>query len=212
MLEAQRLSATAGPEQKAKLLLLKDDLELKHVFEDIQASGAEAMEKYWNDTELMSKIAAKMGELNMGPSKRPISSSQVKLGTLHAAAKAGDADILRGLIDGGADVNQTDARGISALGVAVGFNRLPAVQALLAAGAKIDQTDARGNTVLHYAAGYGRKEVAELLLGARADAGARNGDGQRPVDVAEVNREMHMVAFLRARAGADVEPVAAKFL
>jgi hypothetical protein len=43
----QRLSATAGPEQKAKLLLLKDDPELKHVFEDIQASGAEAMEKYW---------------------------------------------------------------------------------------------------------------------------------------------------------------------
>ena len=61
-------------------------------------------------------------------------------------------------------------------------------------------------------AGYGRKEVAELLLEAGADAGARNADGQRPVDVAEVNREMHMVAYLRARAGADAEPVAAKFL
>ena len=43
----QRLSATASPEQKAKLLLLKDDPELKHVFEDIQSSGAEVMEKYW---------------------------------------------------------------------------------------------------------------------------------------------------------------------
>ena len=30
-----------------------------------------------NDTELMSKIAAKMGELNMGPAKRPTPSSQV---------------------------------------------------------------------------------------------------------------------------------------
>ena len=80
----------------------------------------------------------------------------MKLGTLHAAAKAGDAGILRGLIDGGADVNQADARGISALGVAVGFNRLPAVQALLAAGARIDQPDGRGNTVLHYAAGAPR--------------------------------------------------------
>jgi len=62
-------------------------------------------------------------------------------------------------------------------------------------------------------AGYGRKEVAEVLLEAGADAAAQNGDGQRPVDVAEVNREMHMVAFLRARAGAnDDVPVAAKFL
>ncbi len=51
-----------------------------------------------------------------------------------------------------------------------------------------------------------------MLLEAGADAGARNFDGQRPVDVAEVNREMHMVAFLRARAGADAAPVAAKFL
>ena len=78
---------------------------------------------------------------------------QVKLGTLHAAAKAGDADAVRDLVAGGADVDQTDARGISALGVAVGFNRLPAVRALLAAGAKVGQVDSRGNTVLHYAAG-----------------------------------------------------------
>ncbi len=54
--------------------------------------------------------------------------------------------------------------------------------------------------------------MAELLLEAGADASARNADGQRPVDVAEVNREMHMVAYLRARAGASAEPVAAKFL
>ena len=26
---------------------MKDDPELKHVFEDIQSSGAEVMEKYW---------------------------------------------------------------------------------------------------------------------------------------------------------------------
>ena len=51
-----------------------------------------------------------------------------------------------------------------------------------------------------------------MLLEAGADAGARNFDVQRPVDVAEVNREMHMVAFLRARAGADAAPVTAKFL
>ncbi len=57
----QRLSATAGPEQKAKLLLLKDDPELKHVFEDIQASGAEAMEKYWCAPLVCSRLFGTRG-------------------------------------------------------------------------------------------------------------------------------------------------------
>jgi hypothetical protein len=44
-------------------------------------------------------------------------------------------------------------RGISALGVAVGFNRASFVQLLLDAGADLALRDAQGNTVLHYAAG-----------------------------------------------------------
>lgn len=44
-------------------------------------------------------------------------------------------------------------RGISALGVAVGFNRKAAVELLLDAGADLSLRDAGDNTVLHYAAG-----------------------------------------------------------
>jgi ankyrin repeat protein len=44
-------------------------------------------------------------------------------------------------------------RGISPLGVAVGFNRKPVVALLLDAGADLEARDAAGNTVLHYAAG-----------------------------------------------------------
>lgn len=73
--------------------------------------------------------------------------------TLHEAAKVGDETVLKKLIEGGADVDAKDRRGISALGVAVGFNRLPCVSALLDAGADVHMTDARGSTVLHYAAG-----------------------------------------------------------
>lgn len=46
-----------------------------------------------------------------------------------------------------------DARGITPLGVAVGFNRLAVVKLLLTANAKVDVCDGRGNTPLHYAAG-----------------------------------------------------------
>lgn len=73
--------------------------------------------------------------------------------TLHDAAKIGDEASLKRLIEDGANVNEKDSRGISPLGVAVGFNRIPCVKALLAAGADVHQTDARGSTVLHYAAG-----------------------------------------------------------
>jgi len=73
--------------------------------------------------------------------------------TLHDAAKIGDEAALQRLIEEGADVNEKDSRGITPLGVAVGFNRIPCVKALLAAGANVNLTDTRGSTVLHYAAG-----------------------------------------------------------
>ena len=66
--------------------------------------------------------------------------------SLHDAAKAGDEEGLKRLIEEGKDVNEKDRRGITALGVAVGFNRTPCIRAL-------HLTDARGSTVLHYAAG-----------------------------------------------------------
>lgn len=44
-------------------------------------------------------------------------------------------------------------RGITALGVAVGFNQAEVVAALLVKGANIEFQDPAGNTVLHYAAG-----------------------------------------------------------
>jgi hypothetical protein len=81
-------------------------------------------------------------------------------------------------------------RGITPLGVAVGFNRTELVQLLLDSGADLAMVDGQGNTVLHYAAGYGRKEVAELLLMSGADMDATNKAGQKPQDVAKVNGEV----------------------
>ena len=53
----------------------------------------------------------------------------------------------------GADVNKADARGITALGLAVGYNKVPLVKVLIEGGADVSKTDAKGSTVLHYAAG-----------------------------------------------------------
>jgi ankyrin repeat protein len=44
-------------------------------------------------------------------------------------------------------------RGVTPLGIAVGFNRVAVVSLLLEKGAAVDKRDPAGNTVLHYAAG-----------------------------------------------------------
>lgn len=50
-------------------------------------------------------------------------------------------------------MNQADGRGITPLGLAVGYNKLDVVKALIGAGADVKQADAKGSTSLHYAAG-----------------------------------------------------------
>jgi len=62
----------------------------------------------------------------------------------------------------GADVNESDARGITALGLAVGYNKVALVKVLLEGGADVSKTDAKGSTVLHYAAGNGSYQKSLL--------------------------------------------------
>mmetsp|Transcript_7688 Transcript_7688/g.22803 ORF Transcript_7688/g.22803 Transcript_7688/m.22803 type:complete len:312 (+) Transcript_7688:172-1107(+) len=188
------------PQYRKKMEELRQDPELKPMFDDIAATGSAGMDRYWNDADLMSRISHKMQQMGISPPQPPQppqpSAPSKSLPNLHDAAKAGDEATVARLLDDGADVDGRDARGITPLGVAVGFNKLSVVKALLAGGADVALTDARGNTPLHYAAGYGRKDAAEVLLEAGAEATATNSDGQTPAQVAETNHEVFMVEYL----------------
>ncbi len=63
----------------SKMMELKEDPELKPIFDDIEANGAAAMEKYWNDTDLMSKISQKMSAMNLGPATPPRKQENTKV-------------------------------------------------------------------------------------------------------------------------------------
>jgi Ankyrin repeats (3 copies) len=255
MMKAPSFAARAGPEYSAALEKLAEDEELGPVFKEIKEKGMEAMQKHWDDTELMEKIAAKMRDLQVvkepgtpkrdddavadgGSIKKPASAAPVVSSggpDLHALAKAGDAKGIAAALkkkkdekegkesgdgdggdekkEGGAspsssssspDPNARDARGITPLGLAVGYNKLDVVEALLEGGALVDGTDARGSTALHYASGYGRIELVKLLLKRGADVRKRNDAGQSPLDVATVNREVKAVKVLE-RALAEKE-------
>ena len=56
-----------------------------------------------------------------------------------------------------------DYKGITALGYAIGANRIAVVKLLLDSRANPYAVDSSGNSGLHYAAGYGRKELLESL-------------------------------------------------
>ncbi|CAD7696862.1 unnamed protein product [Ostreobium quekettii] len=187
---------TSTPEYQEQMAVLKEDPELKGVFDEIKKGGPEAIDKYWNDMELMSKISKKMAALNIG-AENDQKQEDIKVDSLHAAAKAGDTEAVKKFTAEGADVNKKDARGITPLGVAIGFNRTDVVKELLANGADVSLRDNHGNTVLHYAAGYGRVECADMLLKGGADPKTMNNNNQTPLDVAELNREKKMVEFLK---------------
>ena len=55
----------ADPEMMAGMAALKDDPELKNMFDEIKTKGPEALSKYWDDTDIMSKISKKMTEMKM---------------------------------------------------------------------------------------------------------------------------------------------------
>jgi len=205
MLNMRNNTVPNTPENAEKMAKLKEDPEIAKIFEDVAQNGPGAFQKYWDDEDLMAKMSAKMKELGLQPptpqgartpSKQPASD---EISSLFDAAKWGDVEAATRLIEEGKDVNAKNDKDVSALGIAVGFNRINIVKLLLEKGADVMLADGKGNTVLHYAAGYGRKEAAEVLLAAGAKLDAKNEAKQTPIDVAKQNREKEMVEFLKAK-------------
>eukprot|EP00798_Chlamydomonas_sp_ICE-L_P016233 gene16233-22399_t len=200
------------PQMNEKFNALKDDPELKEIFDDVTKNGPGAFKKYWDDMEMMSKISNKMRAMELEKAGAAGASGEAapaaparNIANLHDAAKFGDVAAAEKFIEEGKDVNEKNDKGVSSLGVAVGFNRVEMVKFLISKGADIELPDSKGNTVMHYAAGYGRKQIAELLIEAGADLHALNGSKEKPIDVAKMNKEKLMVQFLRDTVNARID-------
>jgi len=118
--------------------------------------------------------------------------------TLHEAAKNGDLKAVQEYLERKKPLDAQDHKGITALGYAIGANRIAVVKLLLDNRANPFAVDASGNSGLHYAAGYGRKELVEYLLKVGTSVNQANAQGQTPFSVATQNRQEAVLEVLRA--------------
>jgi ankyrin repeat protein len=98
--------------------------------------------------------------------------------SLMTAANSGDAAEIRKLAEGGAEPNELDAYGWSALRYAVRSGHMDAATALIELGADVDLASKSGRTPLMSAAGNGLSDMVEMLLKAGADHQATNSAGE----------------------------------
>merc|ERR1712060_1024464 len=165
--------------------------------EHMKKNGMEAIMKYHGDEELMLKFSQKMGGLpqELNPVLKKIDESPL---TLHEAAKNGDLKAVQEFLGRKKPLDGQDHKGITALGYAIGANKIAVVKLLLDNRANPFAVDASGNSGLHYAAGYGRKELCEYLLKVGTSVTQTNSQGQTPLAVATQNRQADTIAVLKS--------------
>lgn len=103
---------------------------------------------------------------------------------LHAAARSGNARLVRLLLDRGADLGAADGAGLTSLHYAAQFGHADAARTLLEHGADPNQPDHRGRRALHWAAIVNDAGVTSLLLEYKADIAAQDQEGLTPVRLA----------------------------
>jgi ankyrin repeat protein len=120
------------------------------------------------------------------------------------AVMRGDTASVRTLLRQGADVNEAQGDGMTALHWGAQRGDAATVRVLLAAGARTDVVTRNGNyTPLHLAARYGRADAVRALLDAGAAVTAvTSAGGATPLHFAASSGDSASVALIVARGGA----------
>ena len=103
--------------------------------------------------------------LMIGAEGRPVARTVQKVTSLHGAVARRDVEIVKMLLERGADPNATQERGFVPLHDAAANGNLALVQLLVKHGARVDAKADDGKTPGEMAAERGHKQVAEWLEG-----------------------------------------------
>jgi len=117
---------------------------------------------------------------------------------LHIAAFHGDVSVLNLLLQGGANVLNTEyEHGLTAAHVACAHGKVECLAALLDAGAGLNDTNKDGWSLAYIAAADGQPACLDLLIKRGADINIKSNEGETPLDVAVKFGELHCVNLLR---------------
>lgn len=131
--------------------------------------------------------------------------SAAAAGPLHDAAKSGNVDLTKQLLDQGADIAEPDDAGEPPLLIASLAGHEDVVALLLDKGADIEIRNKGGLTALHAAAYGGNLDVVEFLVSKGATVNdSRNFYKMSPLHAAAEEGHAQIVAFLIAHQ-ADIE-------
>ena len=116
---------------------------------------------------------------------------------LHEACFSGEINLVRVLIERGANLEARNLHFDTPLHIAAFHGRRAIVEILLEIGALVDPTNQDGSTPLIGAAFAGRTEVCNILLRAGAKVDARNNVGTTPLEAAIFSKYKGTADYLR---------------
>jgi ankyrin repeat protein len=112
------------------------------------------------------------------------------------AAVIGNVEVVRVLLEGGANVESTNDNRRTALHRAAYNGHLDVCRLLLDWGAKVDPVDVLEETPLHDAARQGHLSVVQLLVERGADVSIKSKSGNTAMDLARINGKKDLAEWL----------------
>jgi len=112
------------------------------------------------------------------------------------ATANGHVEVVRVLLEGGADVERATANQQTALHKAALYGYLEVCRLLLDWGAKVDSLDKWSDTPLHYAGRLGYLLVVKLLVERGTDVRVKNDNGLTARDLALIHLKTDVVDWL----------------
>ena len=125
---------------------------------------------------------------------------------LSCAAQRGDLDLLRKLLQMGADANAPAAHGFTPVFFAVAYGHSAILEELLQSGAFADARADDGQSPLHVAATDGRIDIAKILVARGAYIDSRDKNGNTPLHEAAAKGNADFTIWLLEQ-GCDPDPV-----